>query len=293
MKDHVIPHVRGKTYAHEMWTTLASLYQNSNENRKMVLKEKLKATKMANTDFATTYLTKITLVRDELVAVGEIIAPTELVRIASNGLSKTWENFVDGIGDQENLLDWERLWDDCIQNEIRKNHLGATKQVEEDDNVALLARGKKGRAKKQASYVEAKAKKKNKKGRDKPMTVSAEIESFLESFDQEFGFIACETTSAGSSAIQVQRECAFLATRRASSSIWYVDSGASRHMTGVREYFSELSEDDTDMEVVLGDDNIVGAVGVGTLTFDREAKATLKVSNVLYVPGMKKNLISV
>ena len=36
-------------------------------------------------------------------------------------------------------------------------------------------------------------------------------------------------------------------------------------MTGVGEYFSELSESDTDMEVVLGDDNIVRAVGVGTL----------------------------
>ena len=47
IKDHVIPHVRRKTYAHEMWTTLTSLYQSSNENRKMVLKEKLKAIKMA------------------------------------------------------------------------------------------------------------------------------------------------------------------------------------------------------------------------------------------------------
>jgi len=65
IKDHVIPHVREKTYAHEMWTALTSLYQSSNENRKMVLKEKLKAIKMANTDSATTYLTKITSVRDE------------------------------------------------------------------------------------------------------------------------------------------------------------------------------------------------------------------------------------
>lgn len=26
IKDHVIPHVRGKTYAHEMWIALTSLY---------------------------------------------------------------------------------------------------------------------------------------------------------------------------------------------------------------------------------------------------------------------------
>lgn len=64
-------------------------------------------------------------------------------------------------------------------------------------------------------------------------------------------------------------------------------------MTGVREYFCKLLEDDTDMEVVLGDDNMVRADGVGTLTFDRGPKPTLKVSDVLYVPRMKKNLISI
>ena len=183
---------------------------------------------MAKIDSATKYLTKITSVRDELAAVGEIIAPTELVRIALNNLPKTWENFVDGIVARENLPNWERLWDDCIQNEIRKNHLGEAKQVEEDDNVALLARGKKGRAKKQASNSGGKIKgkgkqqnkekeyskvkcwncqklghydvvcpeKMNKKGKDKPMAASAKIERFTERFDQEFGFIACEATSA-------------------------------------------------------------------------------------------------
>ena len=41
-------------------------------------------------------------------------------------------------------------------------------------------------------------------------------------------------------------------------------------MTGVCEYFSELSESGTNIEVVLGDDSFVRAVGVGTLTFDRD-----------------------
>lgn len=169
---------------------------------------------------------------DESTVVREIIAPIELVRIVLNGLPKTWENFVDGIVARENLTDWERLWDDCIQNDIRKNHLGAAKQVEEDDNVALLARGKKGRAKKQASnsggkgkgkqqnkeknyskvkcwncqklghYVVVCLEKKSNKEKDKPMAASAEIESFSESFDREFGFIACEATSARSPTIQ-------------------------------------------------------------------------------------------
>ena len=134
---------------------------------------------------------------------------------------------------------------------------------------------------------------KKKKGKNKTMAASAEIEDFTDSFDREFGFIVCESTSAGSPAMEVERECAFPSTSEASSGIWYVDSGASRHMTGVREYFSEHSKNDIDIEVVLGGDSVVRAVGVGTLTFDREPKLALKVSGVLYVPGMRKNLISI
>ena len=96
VKNHYIPHVRGKRNAHEMWTTLSNLYQSTNENQKMVLKEKLKTTKMGN-DSAIGYLTKITNVRNELAAVGKVIPPTELVHIAVNGLPRSWMNFADGF----------------------------------------------------------------------------------------------------------------------------------------------------------------------------------------------------
>ena len=92
-----------------MWTTLTNLYQSTNENRKMVLREKLKAIKIAKTDSATTYLTKITTVRDELAAIGETITPTELVRITLNGHPNTWLNFADGIVARETLPTWQRL----------------------------------------------------------------------------------------------------------------------------------------------------------------------------------------
>eukprot|EP00253_Pinus_taeda_P012026 PITA_12026 len=299
IKDHCIPHVRGKSSAHEMWTTLSNLYQSTNENRKMVLKEKLKNIKMGN-DSVAGYLTKITNVRDELTAIGKAIPPTELVWIVVNGLPRSWMNFADGVCVRETLPTWERFWDDCIQTEIRKGQLGAGKPVEQDEDVALVEGGKKGKGKKQASTSSGGGKgkvvcpeKKKKKGKDQSLAASAEIEDFAGRFDQEFAFTTCESSSAGSPAIQVQREQYFPSISEASTGICYVDSGASRHMTGVREYFSELSESSTDIEVVLGDDRVVRAVGVGTLTFQRESKPPLKVTEVLYVPGMRKNLISV
>ena len=94
-----------------------------------------------------------------MAPVGETIAPTALVRTALHGLPKTWEIFVDGIVTREKLPQWERLWDGFIHNDIRKNHLGVAKQGDEDENVALLERGKKGKSKKGA-WQEAKEKEK-------------------------------------------------------------------------------------------------------------------------------------
>ena len=47
------------------------------------------------------------------------------------------------------------------------------------------------------------------------------------------------------------------------------------------------------MEVVLGDDSAVRVVGRGTITFQRESMSPMILRGVLYVPGLKKNLISV
>ena len=62
IKYHVIPQISCKYHSHEMWTSLTNLYQSSNENWKMVLKEKLKSIHMNKGENMTTYLTRITQV---------------------------------------------------------------------------------------------------------------------------------------------------------------------------------------------------------------------------------------
>jgi hypothetical protein len=97
IKAHLIPHVTGKTNAYEMWESLMKLYQSTNENRKMVLREKLKSIKMAKAENVVTYLTRLIEVRDELGADGEDIDESELVRTTLNGVAKQWVVFVEGI----------------------------------------------------------------------------------------------------------------------------------------------------------------------------------------------------
>jgi len=111
--------------------------------------------------------------------------------------------------------------------------------------------------------------------RNKELVVSADVDDFAAMFDSECALVV------------------ILATHVTSSHAWFIDSGASCHMTGVREHFTNLLEDEIDLEVVLGDNSKIKAAGMGTISFQRESPPPLRVTNVLYVVGLKKSLILV
>ena len=87
-----------------MWKASESLYQHKNENRKMLLQERMRSTKMAKGEGVVPYLTRLTQIKDELGAVGSK-TDEELVQIALNGFSKPWDTFVKGVVARKNLPD--------------------------------------------------------------------------------------------------------------------------------------------------------------------------------------------
>ena len=75
--------------------------------------------------------------------------------------------------------------------------------------------------------------------------------------------------------------------------VWYLDSGASFHMTGDKELFSDLEEKDLQMHIEMGDDGRYSVTGIGTITFERELGKPFLLKYFMHVPGLKKNLVSV
>jgi len=150
IKDHVVPHLSGKTTAKDMWKALSDLYQNKNENKVMAQRKQLHGTKMAKGEGVIPYLTRITQIRDELAAVGEKTEDPELVVcIALDGFTKSWDVFVHGAVAREKLPDWQCLWDDFVQEEIRIGQArpSSSTHIEEEEGLALTgkAKGKKDR----------------------------------------------------------------------------------------------------------------------------------------------------
>ena len=74
---------------------------------------------------------------------------------------------------------------------------------------------------------------------------------------------------------------------------WLIDSGASKHMTGQKKTLSKLEEKNSPKKVSLGDEYQYPIKGIGEASYKLDLGNSLKMKEVLYVPGLKKNLLSI
>jgi len=64
-------------------------------------------------------------------------------------------------------------------------------------------------------------------------------------------------------------------------------------MTGNKNYFSKLRKRDMQFHIEMENDGKYRAKGTGIVRFERELGNPMFLRDVLYIPGLKKNLISV
>jgi hypothetical protein len=75
--------------------------------------------------------------------------------------------------------------------------------------------------------------------------------------------------------------------------MWIIDSRASRHMTGDQARLSNLNEKKTSYKVDLGDKTTYPMEGFGQASIKMKIGNYGHLSNVLYVPSLEKNLVSI
>ena len=79
----------------------------------------------------------------------------------------------------------------------------------------------------------------------------------------------------------------------ACSTSWLVDSGASRNMTSNHGTLTSYRKKNFTTKVELGDDSIYKIEGVGSTSLQLNSGTALHIDNVLYVHGLKNNLLFV
>ena len=73
---------------------------------------------------------------------------------------------------------------------------------------------------------------------------------------------------------------------------WYLDLGFSSHMSGSKDWFLNLKPSMKNM-VKFANDNTLAVEGIGYVFIMRKDGKRLVIYNVLYIPGMKSNFLSI
>jgi len=142
VKEHLIPHIAGKT-TKEMYDALVTLYRVWTSLTRCFWETSLPRsnTCMSDIDIVASYLMKITELRDQSAAIGEKIKSWDLVPIALNGHSSSWE-FVWGVSAHGMLLNFENLLEDFIWEETKLEIVSS--KVEEIQNLSLIKKMRRG-----------------------------------------------------------------------------------------------------------------------------------------------------
>lgn len=72
---------------------------------------------------------------------------------------------------------------------------------------------------------------------------------------------------------------------------WYLDNGASNHMTRNRNYFQNIDETITG-KVRFGDDSCIDIKGKGSVLFISGNGENIILAYVYYIPDLRSNIIS-
>ena len=117
IKDHLIPQVSSNNTLEEMFYVLTSLFEGKNINRRMTLRNQFKRVKIQKEKTIQSYFTRVSQIKEQLEAIGDMVEEAKVVMTTLNGLPRDWESFIRGICARRKLTKFSRLWEECVDEE--------------------------------------------------------------------------------------------------------------------------------------------------------------------------------
>jgi hypothetical protein len=128
--------------AKDCMDTFVNLYEKQAPSQKRTLKHKINYFKMDKGESMASFYSRIAQMRDYLLVTGVIVDNDDLVEAIFDGLPSSWETFLSSVSGREIQPKFERLLNDCLQEESRRaTRSEPTKQ--EHSSLASIFKGKK------------------------------------------------------------------------------------------------------------------------------------------------------
>eukprot|EP00794_Sanderia_malayensis_P016556 gene16556-biopygen13988 len=290
-------YVRSAVTAKDAWNSLEQRFEKKSLAHKIFYRRKLYAAKMEKGTAMINHVNHIKTLAEHLDAVGDPIVEKDLVIILISSLPDEYAYLITAL---ETIAEDRLTWDyvrDRVVHEYEKIHdhsqSGSGRQtvMEAKNEDALLTSkaqyqrrpintrsgrcfycGKKGHVAKNCYKKKA-----DQKSSSAESANSVE-EKLTAKNEDENALTACPTAN------------------QLEAKEWWIDSGASKHMTPNKRLMSNFITFKTPIQVKLADNNQVLAYGKGDLrfpVFDGSKRYNIFLQDVLYVPRIKRQLLSI
>lgn len=283
VSEKVMVHIMHCKCSKEMWEKLHEVFENKNETSRHILQQQWFTVGKESADDMLTHIAKIKDLAHRLTALGDKIEDGMVMTKILMTLPPSYQYFVTA---------WESTSPDqrTLTNLISRLTTEETRVNLQQGNGALTARAsnstfpaKKGRNKSKKRPGKCyncgevghwrsdckKEKSENKEGNEKERKPKVLI-------------VSTGLTSATDGHLQEDR--------------WYLDSGASQHMSGRKGWFVNYTSLQEKIQIKIGNGDVILAHGKGDIdieAFDGKRWDHCVLKEVLYVPELKFNLYSV
>lgn len=250
-------YVRDINTSKKAWDTLSSIFEDKGLYRRVLLLRQLHKTELSQFASMSQYIESVMGLVHQLADIGKVIDDQEVSELLLSGLGQEYDALVSSLETASMTKD---LCSELVRSRLMQEE--ARKKTSTDGSTSAAFVSKKVQRSnitctfcKRVGHVASKCfKLKKLKKKEKENEQTSYASAFLAAQDQQ----------------------------------WIVDSGASNHMCRDRSLYKNLK--DYNNKITIANNTTLPCKGVGDVSLDCSVR---NLNNVLYIPGISVNLLSV
>ncbi|PKU84173.1 Retrovirus-related Pol polyprotein from transposon TNT 1-94 [Dendrobium catenatum] len=280
----VLPYILNLETTSSIWSTLETRFQSTNRSRVIQLKNELHNISLKNSTMIQ-YLNEVKSIVDKIAAAGSNVDTEDIILYILNGLPATYQAFKTSIRTMLTPLTLDQLYPLLISEEI--NIAADTARITSTDaQMALFA--SRGRGRRSRNRFTSSTNNSTKEQSNKiPTTCQICLKRGHNATDCWHRLnpqYLPKSTSTPTTALR--------ANSSQNHTDWYLDSGASSHMTNSLENLSISTPYRGSDSITIGDGSSVSIENSGKGLLPTPSRK-LSLSHILHSPFLQYNLLSI
>ncbi|XP_006575979.1 uncharacterized protein [Glycine max] len=275
--------IRSADTTKKAWDTLEKSYAGDSKLKKVklqTLRRQYELLQMSDQESIGEFFSRILAITNQMNAYGDKQSDLGIIDKVLRTLTPRFDHIVVAIEQGQNLEEMkiEELQGILEAQKMRLNERNSQRSVEQ----AMQAQTTKGN-----NYDGGKNKKGKGKGKNNKWKGSDECRNKRVPRNADEALLTQDEDSDSDKVLLMETTN----SEEDNVNLWYLDTGCSNHMTGHREWFVSI-DDKVKSKIKFANNSSVTAESIGKVMIQRKDGQHSFINDVLYVPNMKNNLLS-